>query len=314
MTTTTPAGTPASLSARPLSPLAVAVMLLLCLSWGVNNVMVKLALPEVPPMIQAAVRSIGGFIVILIVSYWRGVSLFERDGTLRAGVLMGVVFALEFVLIFFGLGYTTASRAVIFLYAAPFFVAFGAVNFLGETLRAGQWIGLALAFCGIVVAMGVPQADVDATVLFGDALLLCAAVLWGATTMIFKMSRLSRAPAEKTLIYQTAVSAPLLALASMAAGETMTQMPGPMAIVSLAYQTVWVVGITFLLWYVLMKTYSASKLTAFTFITPLFGVAAGHLVLNEPISTAFAVAVAFVVAGLYLVNRPAKAPDHVKVL
>ena len=67
------------------------------------------------------------------------------------------------------------------------------------------------------------------------------------------------------------------------------------------------VGITFLLWYVLMKTYSASKLTAFTFITPLFGVAAGHVVLHEPISAAFAVAVALVIAGLFLVNRPKRA-------
>jgi drug/metabolite transporter (DMT)-like permease len=304
MTTTPQAASPAT---QPLSPLAIAVMLLLCLSWGVNNVMVKLALAEVPPMMQATVRSVGGSLVILIVSYWRGVPLFERDGTLRAGLLMGAVFALEFVLIFSGLLYTTASRGVIFVYAAPFFVAFGAVNFLGEKLRADQWIGLALAFGGIVIAMGVPQADVDAKVLFGDALMLGAAVLWGATTMIFKMSRLANAPAEKTLIYQTGVSAPLLALGSLVAGETMTQMPGSLAIASLTYQTVWVVGITFLLWYALMKTYPASKLTAFTFITPLFGVAAGHLVLNEPITVAFAVAVAFVVAGLYLVNRPGKA-------
>ncbi len=122
------------------------------------------------------------------------------------------------------------------------------------------------------------------------------------------MSNLSKAPAEKTLIYQTGVSAPLLALGSLFLGETLTQMPGPVALASLAYQTVWVVGITFLVWYMLMKRYPASNLTAFTFITPLFGVAAGHIVLNEPISVAFAVAVAFVMAGLFLVNRPRKAP------
>jgi drug/metabolite transporter (DMT)-like permease len=290
--------------ARPLSLLAVAIMLLLCLSWGINNVMVKLALPEVPPLIQATVRSIGGLLVILIASYLRGIPLFRRDGTLGAGLLMGGVFALEFVLIFFGLLYTTASRAVIFLYTAPFFVAFGAVNLLGERLRGAQWAGLAFAFIGIVVAIGVPQADVDAKVIFGDALLILGALGWGGTTLIFKMSNLAKAPAEKTLIYQTGVSAPLLALGSFALGETLTQVPGPVALVSLAYQALWVVGITFLLWYMLMKTYAASKLSAFTFVTPLFGVAAGHVVLNEPISMTFAVAVAFVIAGLFLVNRP----------
>jgi drug/metabolite transporter (DMT)-like permease len=293
---------------RPLSLFAVLIMLLLCLSWGINNVMVKLALPEVPPLMQATIRSVGGFVVILIASMLRGIPLFRRDGTLGAGLLMGTVFALEFVLIFFGLMYTTASRAVTFLYTAPFFVAFGAVNLLGERLRAEQWAGLALAFAGIVIALGVPQADVDATVLFGDMLLLLGALGWGGTTLVFKMSNLSKAPAEKTLIYQTGVSAPLLALGSLFLGETLTQMPGPVALASLAYQTVWVVGITFLVWYMLMKRYPASSLTAFTFITPLFGVAAGYVVLNEPISVAFAVAVAFVMAGLFLVNRPRKAP------
>ena len=304
MATITEAANP---PARPLSFFAVLIMLLLCLSWGINNVMVKLALAEVPPLMQATARSIGGFVVIAMSCWLRGIPLFQRDGTLRAGLLMGTVFALEFVVIFFGLLYTTASRAVIFVYTAPFIVAFGAVNFLGESLRPAQWSGLALAFAGIVIAIGVPQADVTSTVLFGDMLLILGAVGWGGTTLIFKVSRLSKVPAEKTLLYQTGISAPILALGSYVIGETLTTMPGPVALASLAYQTFWIVGITFLLWYVLMKSYSASKLTAFTFITPLFGVAAGHIVLNEPISAAFAAAVVCVLAGLFLVNRPAKA-------
>lgn len=290
--------------ARPLNFFAISIMLLLCLSWGINNVMVKLALTEVPPLMQAVARSVGGFLVILIASYARGIPLFRRDGTLKAGLVMGTVFALEFVAIFFGLLYTTASRAVIFMYTAPFFVAFGAVNLLGEKLRGDQWAGLALAFVGMVIAIGVPQADVDGRVILGDLLLILGAVGWAGTTLIFKMSNLAKVPAEKTLIYQTGVSAPLLALGSLMLGETLTQMPGVVALASLAYQTVWVVGVTFLLWYMLMKTYPASKLSAFTFVTPLFGVAAGHIVLNEPISVTFAVAVAFVIAGLFLVNRP----------
>src|SRR4029450_8871575 len=127
---------------------------------------------------------------------------------------MGTVFALEFVAIFFGLLYTTASRAVIFMYTAPFFVAFGAVNLLGERLRGQQWAGLALAFLGIVVAIGVPQPGVDAKVMPGDLLLLPGPLGGAGTTLVFKMSNLAKAPAEKTLIYQTGISAPLLALGS----------------------------------------------------------------------------------------------------
>lgn len=291
-------------AARPLNLFAISIMLLLCASWGINNVMVKLALTDVPPLMQATVRSVGGFAVIVIAALIRGIPIFARDGTLRAGLLMGAVFAVEFVLIFFGLMLTTASRSVIFLYTAPFFIAFGSIRLLGERLHAAQWTGLVLAFIGIIVAIGAPQPNVDASVLMGDCLLILGASLWAVTTLLFKLSNLSKAVPEKTVLYQTGISAPVLALASWIAGERLTAMPSPVALASLTYQAIWVVGITFMLWYALMKTYSASKLSSFTFITPLFGVAAGHFVLGEPVSAAFGVAVAFVIAGLFLVNKP----------
>jgi drug/metabolite transporter (DMT)-like permease len=214
-----------------------------------------------------------------------------------------VLFALEFVMINIGLTLTTATRAIIFVYTAPFFVALGATTLLGERLSSRQWLGMALSFGGVVASIGLPQPDVDAKVMLGDIFLIGGASFWAATTLLFKATRLSKAPAEKAMVYQLAVSAPLLGLFALLAGETMTHMPGAVALSAFTYQTVWVVGCTFLIWYVLMKSYPASKLSAFTFITPLFGVAAGHFVLNEPLSPAFAVAIVLVIAGLILVNR-----------
>ena len=290
-------------AARALTPGAIALMLMLCLSWGFNQIAVKLALPDVPPMMQALIRSAGALPVILTAGWLRGVKFFERDGTLGPGLIAGVLFGVEFVLIFAGLVFTSASRAAVFLYTAPFFVALGARGFLGERLSALQWAGMALSFLGIVIAIGAPQADVDAKVVFGDLLIIAGAALWAATTLLFKATALSQAPAEKAMAYQLAVSAPILAVCAVLFGESMTRMPGALALASLAYQTLWVVGITFLIWYALMKTYSASKLSSFTFITPLFGVAAGHFMLGEPISSGFIIAAAFVIAGLVLVNR-----------
>ncbi|HEX9472030.1 MAG TPA: DMT family transporter, partial [Bradyrhizobium sp.] len=131
---------------RPLSPGAVAVMLVLCLSWGFNQIAVKLALPDIPPMLQAMIRSSGALPVLLLIARLRGVRIFVPDGTLGAGLLAGVLFGVEFVLIYRGLFLTSASRAVVFLYVAPFFVALGSYQFLGERLRASQWGGLALSF------------------------------------------------------------------------------------------------------------------------------------------------------------------------
>jgi len=289
---------------RPLSAGAIALMLMLCLSWGFNQIAVKLVLADVPPMLQALIRSAGALPVLLIIGWWRGVKFFQRDGTLWPGLSAGIIFGIEFVLIYRGLLLTSASRAVVFLYTAPFFVALGSYSFLGERLRASQWGGLALSFAGVALAIGVPQANVDADVLLGDLLIVAGGALWAATTLLVKATSLLKAPAEKGLGYQVAMSIPILALAAWISGERLTHVPSLLSVSLLAYQAFWVVGLTFLLWFALIKTYSASKLSSFTFITPLFGVVASYFILQDTLTITFGVAALLVIAGLYLVNRP----------
>src|SRR5262249_26234483 len=143
-------------ASRPLSTSAVAVVLLLCVSWGFNQVSVKLALPDFPPLLQAAIRSAGALVVVLIAVRIRGLDVFRRDGTLGAGLATGLLFALEFVFINIGLTLTTATRAIIFLYTTPFFVSLGASVLLGERLSTVQWAGMALSFSGVIAAIGIP--------------------------------------------------------------------------------------------------------------------------------------------------------------
>jgi drug/metabolite transporter (DMT)-like permease len=289
---------------RPLSASAVALMLMLCVSWGFNQIAVKLALPDIPPMLQALIRSMGALPVLLLIARLRGAKMFAADGTLGPGLLAGLMFSLEFVLIFRGLLLTSASRAVVFLYTAPFFVALGSYQFLGERLRASQWGGLALSFAGVALAIGVPQANVDADVLLGDLMIVGGGAMWAATTLLVKVTPLLRAPPEKALGYQVALSIPILGFVAWISGESITRVPGPLAISLMVYQAIWVVGLTFLLWFVLVKTYSASKLSAFTFITPLFGVVASYFILHDTLTPVFGAAALLVIAGLYLVNRP----------
>ncbi len=207
-------------------------MLLLCLSWGFNQISVKLVLPDIPPMLQATLRSVGALPLLLLIARARGVKLFASDGTLRAGLFAGVLFGFEFVLIYRGLKLTSASRAVVFLYTAPFFVALGSYQFLGERLRAAQWGGLALSFLGVALAIGVPQANVDADVLLGDLLIVGGGALWAATTLVVKTTSLLRAPPEKALAYQVAMSIPILGLAAWLSGESLTRLPGATGMVA----------------------------------------------------------------------------------
>jgi drug/metabolite transporter (DMT)-like permease len=291
-------------TSRPLDTLGMLIMLGLTLSWGMNQVSVKLALPEIPPFTQGTLRSVGAFVIIAIWARFRGVSFTLRDGTLGAGVLIGVLFGIEFLLIFPALLLTTASRATLFIYTAPFFVALGSTLLLGERLRGVQWLGLLCSFAGLVVAFGVPDASGNSRQFLGDIMMVGAGAAWGATTIAIKGTVLRAAPAEKVLAYQLAVSIPMLAAGALLIGERMTAMPSGFALSWLAYQTFWVVSLTYAVWFALVQRYSASRLSAFTFLTPLFGVASGHFVLGEPISWAFGAAVALVIAGLILVNRP----------
>ncbi len=231
--------------------------------------------------------------------------LFKRDGTLPAGIAAGALFAFEFLLIYRGLIWTTATRAVLFIYLAPFFVVIGSRWLIpGDHFHPSQWFGLLLSFVGIVIAFGLPTPATDPRQMLGDVMMVGAAAGWAATTLVIKASRLNRVSAEKTMLYQLVVSAPLLAVGALVFGEHIDAMPSALALGALAFQIVWVVSVTYVVWFALVVRYSATRLSAFTFLTPLFGVAAGHLVLNEPLTLPFALAVALVALGLVLVNRP----------
>lgn len=291
-----------------LDATALALIVACCVIWGLNQVAAKLALADIPPLAQASARSLGAALLVALWSRWRGIALYSRDGTLGAGLVAGTLFAIEFACIYVGLQYTSASRMVVFLYLAPFIVALG-MPLLSrrERLAPAQWAGLLLAFAGVTWAFaeGFLQGAAKAPdrQWLGDALGVCAAVFWSATTLVIRGTRLASASAHKTLLYQLAVSGLLLALAAAVAGETWPRQMGRVALASLAFQTVVVTFASYLAWFWLLRHYAATKVSAFTLLTPVSGLAAGVLLLGEPLTARLLAALAAVVLGLVLVNR-----------
>lgn len=291
-------------SARPLDALAAATAVFLCLSWGVTHVAIKVALVDTPAFMQAFVRSGGGALAVLAWTLLRGVPLWTRDGTLKAGLLVGILFGGEFLFVFQGLRFTTAARGVLLLYTAPFFVAVGARWFLpAERLRPVHFVGLGLSFVGVLFALGAPTPAADPLQFVGDLMMLAAAAIWGMTTLLIKSTALARASFEKTTLYQLGIAAIMAAVAVGIAGERLEAVPSALSLGLLSYQALWGGGLSLVGWFALIVRYSASRVSAFTFVTPVFGVALGHFALGDPITPLFLVAVAFVVAGLVLVNR-----------
>jgi len=291
---------------QSLDVTAMAILVMLCLSWGLQQVAIKVTNPGVSPLLQAGIRSIGAAVLAWIWTIIRREPLLEKDGSLWWGLAAGLLFAGEFLLIYWGLEYTNASRAVIFLYSSPFVVALGAQLFIpGERLRVIQVTGLCAAFLGIIIVFGESLHHPSNKMLIGDAMLAGAAVFWGATTVLIKASPLARIKPSKTLLYQLAVSAIILPLGALIKGEPGIIYITPLIVGSLLYQTVWVAFITYFLWFWLIGNYPPSRLAAFTFLTPLCGVVAGGLLLGEPITRRLILALVLVGSGIYLVNRPA---------
>lgn len=285
---------------------AVTLLVLCCTIWGMNNVATKFALLDVPPLLQAALRSLGAAMLLALWARARGLPLWQRDGTGAAGLLAGVLFAGEFACMFIGLQFTAASRMTVFVYLSPFVVALGMPWISSkERLGAPQTVGLLLAFTGVVWAFaeGFNGPAENPQQWVGDALGLVTAVLWGATTLVVRGSRLNFASPERTLLYQLVVSALALGLASVAVGEALPVRLHTSTWIAMGFQTVVVTFASYLTWFWLMRHYPATKVAAFTMLAPVSGLFAGALILGEPITLRISVALVAVLLGMVLVNR-----------
>lgn len=298
---------PAAVSgARPaIDASAAAVMIGLTLSWGFNQVLVKVSNTGYNPIFSVLARSAIACLLVWLWCRYRRIPLFERDGTLWPGILAGALFGFEFALIFLGLDYTTAARGTLMVNSMPFWVLLGGHFLLGERITMQKFAGLALAFAGVVLVfsdeLSVPGPDA----IWGDLMCLAAGILWAATMLVIKGTKLSAASAEKTLLYQLFVSAIILVPFVPLAGPVLRDVT-PLATGSLLLQAVFIVAFTYVLWFWLMRRYPASGLSSFAFLTPAFGVLCAGLLLNEPLSMRIFGALALIGVGLLVVNRPVR--------
>jgi drug/metabolite transporter (DMT)-like permease len=288
---------------RALDATAIAVMIVLTALWGFQQVTIKWIAADVSLVAQAGIRSIVATVRLLAWARFTRQSLFEKDATLRAGLAAGLLFAFEFVFIYGGLAHTNASRMSVFVYLAPPLTALG-LHFCvaGERLGARQWLGVALAFGGLVLAFAEGFSAGRSSTWIGDLCGLLAAILWAATTVLIRATNLARVSAAKTLFYQLAVSALVLPIASFLLGEKGVTAVNGLVLATLAYQSILVAFGSYLAWFWLLTRYLAARISVLSFLTPLFGMLSGVAFLSEPLSAHFAAAALLIAAGIALVN------------
>jgi len=295
-----------SVERKPMDGTGIAVMVALCTVLGLHQVAIKVAAPDVAPILQIGIRSGLSAILICLLLVVRRECFSLRDGTLLPGTLLGFAFSMEFLFVAEGLRYTTASHMSVFLYTAPIFTALTLHLFIpSERLSRPQWLGIGLSFCGVVAALGgrLVQSGVNVHVLHGDILALLGGVAWASTTVIIRCTRLADAPATKTLLYQL-VSAFILLLAyAVISNQAHSFSMTAMAVTSILFQAVVITFATYLIWFSMLRRYHASQLSVFLFMTPLFGVSFGVLLLHDPIDPSFALGALLVLGGISLVSK-----------
>lgn len=282
---------------------AVSLMLLLTFSWGLNGVAGKIANTGYNPVFLTVARSAIAAVLVFFWCRWRNIPLFDRDGTLWAGLIAGLLFGAEFVLIFIGLDYTSVARSALMVNTMPFWVLVGGHFLLGERMSFAKLGGLLLAFAGVAFVFSDKLSLPGPEAIKGDLMSLAAGIFWAATTIVIKATKLGRASAEKMLLYQLTVSAvvilPLIPLAGPVLREVSALATG-----ALLFQAIYVVAFTYILWFWLMRRYPAAGLSSFAFLTPAFGVLLGGLLLDEPLTGRLFLALGLIAAGLVIVNRP----------
>ena len=301
---------------QALDGLAVGLMVLITLIWGLQQVFVKAVAEDMSPILQIALRSgIAGGLLALVMLVRRE-ALMSRE-TLLPGLVAGVLFALEFFFVGEGLKHTTASHMIVFLYSAPVFVALSLhFSVEGEQLSSIQWFGIMTAFSGIALTFlwradtGGEQAS---DMLWGDLLALLAALSWGATTVLIRRTSLSNAPAMQTLFYQLSLCFIILLTTAALTSQTSFNATTPV-LANLAFQGLVVSFGSLFAWFWMLRRYPASQLGVFTFLTPIFGIVFGVWLLGEPLEPSFIAGAVLVMSGIMLVNSHEKIAQRLRML
>ena len=289
-----------------LDTLAIGLLVLCCAFWGFQQILIKSTVGEIPPLWQASMRMGGAAVLLWLWCQLRGVPLFARDGTLKGGLLAGLLFAGEFAFIYIGLQYTSASRLTVFLYTSPFVVALLLPRWVpSETLKRMQWIGLVIAFTAVAIAFseGFFHSSPVAGQWKGDAMGLAAGILWGLTTLTIRSTTLANASPEKTLFYQLGVTTLVTPVLSLAIGETWSLDYSAQAWGSLFLQSAVGAFASYLTWMWLLRHYPATQMSSFAFLTPVFALVFGVALLGEALTLQLTLALVGVAVGIVLVNR-----------
>ena len=290
------------------------LLVMVCFLWGTNAVSIRISNQGIPPLLAAALRSVLAAGLLPLYARFKGQAFLMPRGEKIHGMVIGFLFGMDFLFLYWGIAFTTASRSTIFLYTHPFWVALGA-HFVvqGDRLTPAKVLGLGMAFAGVLAVFGARSAELPPGYWIGDLMEVAAAIFWGATTLYIKRIVQQKPITHyQTLFAQLFYSVPVLGLGSLIfEGGKELSLSGPI-LAAFAFQVFVIAFFSYVLWFWMIIQFPVSKLTAFTFLAPLFGVIMGSVLLSEPVAPLVWLGMALVGGGIYVINRPQREDREVE--
>jgi O-acetylserine/cysteine efflux transporter len=256
-----------------MGPLDLLAALAVVALWGLNFVVVKLGVADMPPLLLTTLRFT--LAAVLLVPFLR-----PRREHLKGILILSVTFGtVHFGLLFVAIKSVDAATAAIIVQLGAPFSTLGAVLFLGETMGWRRWLGLALAFSGVIIVAGDPNLGAPLPIV----LLLLSALGWAVSNLVVKTIRGCH-PLTMTG-WLTLFAAPqTLALSLILEGNPLPHLAqaGWAGWGAVAYTAILASIVAHSLWYHLLNRHPVSRVAPFALMAPITGICAGILLLGEP--------------------------------
>jgi len=282
------------------------LLVMFCLIVGGGTVSIKLSNLSIPPILAVTIRSVVASCLLWLWARAQNIQVGLPFGQRKHGVALGFLFGVQFLLLYWGLEFTDVSRGIILVFCQPLATALLAHFTLpGDRLYFAKVAGLVVSFVGLIIVFGSRSPTLGERHWIGDTMMLTTGLLWAVNNIyIKKFVENTSITYFQTLFAHHFFSIPLLACGAVAFEWGREVSPQPVAIGALAYQCVIHAFVGYLVWFRLLHSYQASRLVSYIFLTPVFSVILGGLILGESLTLSLWMGLAFVAAGIYLVNRP----------
>jgi drug/metabolite transporter (DMT)-like permease len=274
---------------------------LVTLAWGLGVPTMKISLNAMPPFTFLFLRSILSSLAILCLILIRKGAFRPPQG--RPEFWWNVALHnLTFAVLCHGMVMTTGARTSVFLYTQPiFYVALAAWFVPSERFGLRSIAGFAAAFGGIVVLFGEKFWAGGTDTLLGDGVVILSALIWGIQSFYLR-HKLKGIDPYRIAVWTQLISIPLFFLFALIRGPAFPDLRDQAVLISVGYNGLIATGLVMILWVRLLAEFPPSRVSAFMFLTPVFGVTLSCLILLEPLTIFMLTGATLVAAGIYLVN------------